>query len=320
MTLGLLFSGAGILTTGVGIELYERYPAMQRSFDDIQKWTGFTVAELLNTDGVDRPEQDGSLSAQVRQAALQFGSYDILTDMGIRPDVVGGVSLGGMVSASVAGSVRREDVFRLLLAMDDAPAPGPDEPAQGLAFALIPEGLDPAMYHADRPGVFVAGDFGRTADGGMRVLMLAGLREALQDTAAQVPPGTLIPLDLVDRAMHTPLRASAADFLAPAFDALHIAAPTIPLCSSLRRGTMTTAGDVRRFFHENLTSPAMLVDVCDEMKEHYDVRLAVVLGSSLAEGFLRFPFPVVHLTTPEHVVAVGAAAVEYGIDLHDPVG
>jgi [acyl-carrier-protein] S-malonyltransferase len=58
----------------------------------------------------------------------------------------------------------------------------------------------------------------------------------------------------------------------------------------------------------------LLPAVVDEMAGH-GVRLGIVLGPTLPAGALRFPFPVVQITRPQHITEAMAAIYEYGVDL-----
>ncbi|WP_277682094.1 patatin-like phospholipase family protein [Saccharomonospora azurea] len=308
MTLSYILGGGISSDPGVGTELCERYPAMRRSYEDIAGWTGLSVEDLLGTG-------DAEVLPQVQQAALQFGTYDVLAGLGVYPDVIGGVSLGGLVSASLAGAVTRQELFDYLQSFVDAPGLGADAEPEAVAFAMVPEGLPREMYHGPQhEGVYVAGEFGRSADGMLTVLMLSGLRSALETVRDQVPENTLILLD-GDRAVHSPLRAPVSEYLEDKLAAMSFTDPKLPLCSWLTQGTLTSAEQVRDEFRRNLTSTVSLADVCAEMKQTYKTRLGLVLGSTLAEGFLDFTFPVAHLTTEAHVVAATTRIFEMGIEL-----
>lgn len=308
MSLSYVLGGGVSSDPEVATHLCERYPAMRKAYEEISGWTGRHVDDILGT-------SDNPALPTVQQAALQIGSHDILAELGVRPDVIGGLSLGGLVSASLAGALPRDELFGYLMAFEDVPGPPADAPVQGLAFAMIPEGMPAELYYGpDREEVYLAGDFGISADGSVHVLMLSGMRAALEAVAAEVPQNTLILLPS-ETAAHSPYRESAADHVKDRLDAMPFTKPELPLCSCLERGTLATADDVREEFRRNLTAPVSLVSVCAEMKQTYNTRLGMVLGSTLAEGFLNFTFPVAHLTSEEHVVKATGKIFELGIEL-----
>ncbi|MFF0416261.1 ACP S-malonyltransferase [Kitasatospora sp. NPDC004745] len=313
MALGYLFGG-GVGTEPHGLELYQAYPAMRELYAEIAGWTGLTPGQLLDEE-LPKGREERQSAGTVRETALAVAVHDILAGHGLRPAVLGGLSLGAMTAGSLAGAVDRRALFEMLAHTRHAPEPSAGDPEEGMALAFVPAGLDTAPYGGDgRPGVHRAGDFGPTADGAARILMLSGERSALDALAAEVPQGTLVPLPDRTIAVHSPLRAPFRAFLAPYLDAMEFADPRLPLVSCLDRRTLTTGAGVRDLFHRNATDPISLVDVYTGMAEQ-GVRLGLVIGGSIPDGILRFPFPVVHVDRPEHVEQVLTSVYELGIDV-----
>jgi hypothetical protein len=96
------------------IEFYDVYPAVRDSYEQAAEWTGLDAKALLHQQGFDGDEQLRLRAVSIALAAAQFGIHDALAEQGIRPGIVGGLSLGGMVSSCVAGQLRRRDLFRVL--------------------------------------------------------------------------------------------------------------------------------------------------------------------------------------------------------------
>ncbi|WP_354644575.1 hypothetical protein [Kitasatospora camelliae] len=141
--------------------------------------------------------------------------HDILAEQGLHPAVLGGLSLGAMTASSLAGAVGRRELITMLAHGASAPGPAAEAPGQGMALAFAPDGTDVAALAAHRPGVHLSGDFGPTADGSARILMLSGERTALEAMAAELPPGLITPLPDRPIAVHSPLRADFRAFMAP---------------------------------------------------------------------------------------------------------
>jgi [acyl-carrier-protein] S-malonyltransferase len=313
MALGYLFGG-GVGNEPHGVELYQAYPTVQRMYEEISEWTGLTAGQILNEDLPEPPEERQS-AGTIREVAHALAVHDVLVEHGLRPSVVGGLSLGGMTASCLAGAVTRKDLFEMLAHTRHTPEPPPGAPEQGLALAFVPNGVDIAPYRGEgRTGVYMAGEFGLTADGTMRLFMLSGERKSLSRLTADVPEGTVIPLPGRPMAIHSPLRQHFRTFMAPYIDAMPFAAPEMPLLSCLDRKVLTTADDVRDLFHRNPTDSISLVHVCEGMKDQ-GVRLGVVIGGSIPDGVLRFPFPVVHVDRPEHIEQALTSVYELGIDL-----
>lgn len=102
--------------------------------------------------------------------------------------------------------------------------------------------------------------------------------------------------------------------MAPRIDAIPFADPEVPLLSCLERKMLRSGDEVRDLFQRNSTDPISLVDVYSGMKEQ-GVQLGLVMGPSIPEGILAFPFPVVHIEQPEHIEQALSTAYDLGIDL-----
>ncbi|MFE0582856.1 ACP S-malonyltransferase [Streptomyces sp. NPDC058874] len=313
MSLGYLFGG-GVGTEPHGLELYRTYPVVQSWYEQVSAWTGLTVGQILKED-LPTPQEERQSVGTVREAALAIGVHDVLASFGLRPAAIGGLSLGAMTASCLAGSLGRRELFEMLAGSRDTPEPPADAPQQGIAIAFgsLAEGA-PAHPGENVPGVYLAGDFGPTVDGTQRIMMLAGRADALGALAAEVPPGTVVPLPGRTIAVHTPLRRPYREFMAPRIDAIPFTDPEIPLLSCLEPKVLRSADEVRDLFQRNSTDPISLVDVYDGMKEH-GVQLGLVMGPSIPEGILAFPFPVVHIERPEHIEQALTTAYDLGIDL-----
>ncbi|WP_405812828.1 ACP S-malonyltransferase [Streptomyces sp. NBC_01390] len=314
MALGFLFGG-GVGTEVHGLEMYRTHSVMRDLYEQVSAWTGMTVGQILEEE-LPEPQEERQSAGTVRETALALGIHDVLAEQGLRPAVLGGLSLGAMTASCLAGAIGRRELFEMLAHARHTPELPPEEPEQGLTLAFSPaEGDLASAYRGEgRPGVYLSGDFGPTADGAMRILMLSGERAALDALAADLPPGTVVPLPGRPIAVHSPLRGHFREFMAPYIDAMPFKAPEMPLVSCLERGTLTTAEEVRDLFDRNSTDPISLVDVCAEMKDQ-GVRLGLIMGGSIPDGILRFPFPVVHVDKPEHIQQVLNSVYEFGIDL-----
>ncbi|KOG89390.1 malonyl transferase [Streptomyces varsoviensis] len=312
MTLGYLFGG-GVGTEPHGLELYHEYPVVRSWYQQVADWTGLTVSQVLEDDLPAAQEERQSVGT-VREAALAIGVHDVLAQFGLRPAAIGGLSLGAMTASTLAGALSRQELFEMLAGARDTPELPADAPAQGIALAFAQTADGPGHPGEGRTGIHLAGDFGPTADGKQRILMLAGHAEALTALAAEAPPGTVVPLPGRTIAVHSPLRRHFRDFMAPRVDAMAFSAPQLPLYSCLERKKLSSADDVRDLFQRNSTDPISLVDVYTGMKSE-GVELGLVMGPSIPEGILAFPFPVVHIEKPEHVQQALSTAYDLGIDL-----
>ncbi|HEX6344391.1 hypothetical protein [Umezawaea sp.] len=310
MTLGYLLGG-GVGAVPQGTELYDAFPGVQRTYDEVSGLTGVPVERMLAGELPDELRERRTIG-MVREAALALAVHDQLAASGIRPGAIGGLSLGAMTASCLAGAVDRPAFLDVLLrsGAHEEPSGGPEE---GLAIAAVPgpDGADELTVDGE---VYRAGYFGRTADGAQGIYLLAGHLDALHRVAGERPAGQVTVLPGRAVAVHTPLRNHLRDALAPHVAGMAFTAPDVPLYSCFDEKRLTTAEDVRDVFLRNAVDPIDLTQVTRAMHAG-GVELGVVVGGSIPEGLLSFPFPVVHVQRPEDVEKLLLTSYELGVEL-----
>src|SRR3954447_18317859 len=105
MALAFVVDGGLSDPPGTGVDLCEGHPVVRASYAQAAGWTGLPMQRLLTWE----PDADAEYrqGGAIRRAALVFGVCDLLAEHGVRPDVTGGMSLGGLIAAAVAGAVGR---------------------------------------------------------------------------------------------------------------------------------------------------------------------------------------------------------------------
>lgn len=299
------------------VAFYEAFPAVRESFAQASELTGLGVEPLLYQNGTydDETQRLGAVGAGL--AAAQLGIQDVLISKGLHPDAVGGLSLGGMVSSCVAGAIGRADLMRLLVEADhDSEAGGGDRP-EGIAAAYLSPGFDPGHYYGEeREGVFLSADFGSDPAGRLRILMLAGYRDALEKLAAEEPDGVINITEGADLAVHTPLRQKSWELTRKQVAGVPFADPEIAVCSGLEPRSLGTGEEIREMFADNVVKPINLVHLNEGLRRH-GTELALVIGPSPVLNVLRYPFPTVFVDSPAAVPQAIAAVFEHGVSLRD---
>jgi [acyl-carrier-protein] S-malonyltransferase len=281
-------------------ELHENYAIVQKLHEDISAWTGLTVDELLHD--VSQPEEGTRHSIQeIRSLAVHLGLHDVLAEAGVMPEVVMGLSLGILSAACMAGSLAREDAFKLLWQKREVNNLPPAGSAQGVAMCRVAEGKTPGYYCGNgRDGVFLAVDFGLLPDGSAQYLMLGGYKKALEDLVAAEPDVTML---RAPRAAHTPLRQEESDFIRCYLAGCEFADPKLPLITCQDQRTLAEAAEVRDAIWENQIMPASMPDGLAQLAKQ-DVEFCLALGRPQVHKFMSFPVPVVRIAEPGDVASI----------------
>lgn len=336
MPLGYFFGIGGVAIEPISTEFYEQYEVMRDWCEQVQSWTGCEMRSLFAEDhrmsmasgGGDATREPADLSARpgflhhgyIRQIVHAIGISDILAEQGIYPGLIAGTSLGGIVAACLAGSIEREDVFRLLAYIAELPLAPEGEPARGVGFAVLPPGADIDWYCGEsRPNVYMACDY--ELNGDTTVLMLSGHLKDLESLAAEAPPGRVPVVTGAMGGMHCPSQQFMSDLLEPFLDDVKFHDPKVPLLSGIgggqsRTGTPLKTGDqVRQDIIDNYIEPVGSVKQIIAAFDKHDVQMGLAIGAALPAGLPPCPFPVLQANAPDEIGQIMTMIYDLGIDV-----
>ncbi|GGD46094.1 ACP S-malonyltransferase [Muriicola marianensis] len=244
-----VFPGQGAQFSGMGLDLYEKYPQAQELFEEANDILGFAITDIMFEGTADQLKE-----TKVTQPAIFLHSVilsRVLGD-GFRPDMVAGHSLGEFSALVANGALKFEDGLTLVskraMAMQKACEKTPSTMAAVLGLedevvekicASIEGVVVPANYNC--PGQLVISGEISAVEKACEKLKEAGARRAL-----------VLP---VGGAFHSPMMEPAREELAAAIESTSFAEPACPIYQNVTAAAVKKASEIQKNLIAQLTAP-----------------------------------------------------------------
>lgn len=244
-----VFPGQGAQYTGMGLDLFEKYPEAQTLFNQANKILNFSITDIMFEGSAEDLKQ-----TNVTQPAIFLHSvimYKVLGDKAT-PNMVAGHSLGEFSALVANGTLEFEDGLKLVAqraqAMQKACEINPSTMAAVLGLedkivedvcASIEGIVVPANYNC--PGQLVISGEKKAIEKACEALKENGAKRAL-----------MLP---VGGAFHSPLMEPAREELAKAIEATTFNTPLCPIYQNVSTTAVNDAALIKENLISQLTAP-----------------------------------------------------------------
>ena len=288
-----IFPGQGAQFSGMGQDLYEKYPVAQELFEQANEILGFSITDVMFQGSAEDLRE-----TKVTQPAIFLHSVILSKVLGkaFKPDMVAGHSLGEFSALVANGALKFDDGLRLVSqraqAMQEAceKQPGTMAAVLSLDDAIVEsicKEIDgvvvPANYNC--PGQLVISGEVTAIHSACEKLKEAGARRAL-----------VLP---VGGAFHSPLMEPAREKLAAAIENTSFSEPSCPIYQNVNAAAISNAAEIQKNLIAQLTSPVRWTQSVQNMVADGATNFVEVGPGKVLQGLVKKISPDVEAASAE---------------------
>jgi [acyl-carrier-protein] S-malonyltransferase len=255
--IAFLFPGQGSQYAGMGKSLADAYGCAREVFEEADAALEFPISKLC----FEGPEDQLKLTENTQPALLtvSVAALSVLTEKGLKPEVVAGHSLGEYPALVAAGALKFADAVRLVRNrgryMQEAVPAGVGAMA---AILRLGEGKLPGILAEAAQGEVVTAANLNSPD----QVVIAGHAAAVQRAAdlakaAGAKRAILLP---VSAPFHCPLMKPAQERLCADLDKTEFSDLSVPLVNNWQAAEIRTGAEARRGLFEQVPNPVLWAD------------------------------------------------------------
>lgn len=276
-----LFPGQGAQFSGMGSDLYGKFPVAKDLFEKANKILGFEITKIMFEGSAEELQQ-----TKVTQPAIFLHSVILAKTLGdnFKPEMVAGHSLGELSALVVNGVLTFEDGLKLVSSRALAMQKACEMQVSTMAAVL---GLEDAVVEevcANIDGIVVAANYNCPGQ-----LVISGEIDAI-DKACDVltEKGARRALKLpVGGAFHSPLMEPAKEELAQAIENTKFSKPTCPVYQNVVAKAVTDENEIKENLIAQLTAPVRWTQSIQQMIADGGAEFIEVGPGKVLQGLMR---------------------------------
>lgn len=278
-----LFAGQGAQKLGMARDLYETFPIVKETFDKASHVLGYDLRELIDKD-LDKLNQTKYTQPAILTTSTAIYRL-ILKEIGLRPDMVAGLSLGEYSALVASGAIRFEDAVVLVSRrgqLMEAAAPA----GSGKMVAVLNSDrqiIEDACKKASQFGIVSPANYNTPKQiviGGESIAVNAAVEELKQQGVKR-----LIPLN-VSGPFHTALLKPASQKLSDVLDKVHFSVSEIPVIGNTEAQIMKK-DDIKSLLARQVMEPVRFDESIETMKKMGMTQVVEIGPGKVLSGFLK---------------------------------
>lgn len=278
-----LFAGQGAQKLGMARDLYETFPIVKETFDKASHVLGYDLRELIDKD-LEKLNQTKYTQPAILTTSTAIYRL-ILKEIGLRPDMVAGLSLGEYSALVASGAIRFEDAVVLVSRrgqLMEAAAPA----GSGKMVAVLNADrqiIEDACKKASQFGIVSPANYNTPKQiviGGESIAVNAAVEELKQQGVKR-----LIPLN-VSGPFHTALLKPASQKLSDVLDKVHFSVSEIPVIGNTEAQIMKK-DDIKSLLARQVMEPVRFDESIETMKKMGMTQVVEIGPGKVLSGFLK---------------------------------
>ncbi|WP_405251390.1 ACP S-malonyltransferase [Dokdonia sp. Asnod3-C12] len=275
-----IFPGQGAQFSGMGLDIFEKYPLAQSLFLKANDVLGFNITDVMFEGSAEDLKQ-----TQVTQPAIFIHSIALKTVMtDFKPSMVAGHSLGEFSALVASGALDFEDGLKLVSKRAQAMQKACELQPSTMAAVL---GLEDNIVEEvcnEIAGVVVAANYNCPGQ-----LVISGEVEAINKACeAMKEKGARRALVLpVGGAFHSPMMEPAREELAAAIENTVFKNPVCPIYQNVTASAVTSASEIQKNLIAQLTAPVRWTQTIQQMVADGATEFIEVGPGKVLQGLVR---------------------------------